>query len=270
VKRLLSENDGQPDNATGASLPKSPSIPVEAPGGEKDLEERGAVQGQIKPLSHQPFAGEGSTECNALRSAIRTAAENAGCKGEYAEYEWLKDVPRTSMAVELVYALRQHGYSIQRDDALAASIGKEHGTPASASQSAPGGESEIAQIARDAAQEIMANVVPATWEDRNKAEFIYKTVFASIQRILAPGGNTLSLQQFVNRMIEEGGAMVTSDALSPGEIDISRRAGRMFVTPEGFGLHLKPKLWLEQQNERMLSRIAHMALSAPSVTGEEG
>jgi hypothetical protein len=77
-----------------------------------------------------------------------------------------------------------------------------------------------------------------------------------------------TLEDFVNRMITEGGAIVTSDALSPGEIAVSRAAGRMFVTSEGYGLHLKPKLWLEQQNERMLTRMAHIAF-APTDSGED-
>jgi hypothetical protein len=69
------------------------------------------------------------------------------------------------------------------------------------------------------------------------------------------------LAKFINRLIEEGGALVTSDVLSPGEIALSRATGRMFVTPDGFGLHLKPKSWLEQQNERMLNRMAFMAVN---------
>lgn len=70
---------------------------------------------QIKPLSHELFTGERSTEYNALRSAIRTAAENSNESGEYAEYDWLAKVPRTSMTVELVDALHEHGYQITKE-----------------------------------------------------------------------------------------------------------------------------------------------------------
>jgi hypothetical protein len=79
-----------------------------------------------------------------------------------------------------------------------------------------------------------------------------------------------NLNEFVSRLIEEGGAIVTSDALTPGEITISRTAGRMFVTAEGYGLHLKPKLWLEQQNERMMERLAFMAVAAPILSEHDG
>lgn len=77
------------------------------------------------------------------------------------------------------------------------------------------------------------------------------------------------LEEFVNRMIHEGGAMVTSDSLSPSEIAISRASNRMFVTHEGFGLHLKPKLWLEQQNERILGRLAYMATMEGNLSGSQ-
>lgn len=42
------------------------------------------------------------------------AAKDAGHKGEYAEYEWLERVARTSMIVELVQSLHRHGYQISK------------------------------------------------------------------------------------------------------------------------------------------------------------
>lgn len=65
-----------------------------------------------KPLTHAPFVGEDALEQNALRSAIYNAAIHAGHEGEYAEYDWLQEVPRTSMTVELVSALHRLGYRI--------------------------------------------------------------------------------------------------------------------------------------------------------------
>lgn len=64
------------------------------------------------PLSHTSFGGLHSEQYNALRSALRTAALEAGYKGEYAEYNWLDDVPRASMSIALVDALHRHGYQI--------------------------------------------------------------------------------------------------------------------------------------------------------------
>lgn len=67
---------------------------------------------EYKPLSHTLFEGKFGEELNALRSALTTAAKNAGHTGEYPEYDWMGNAPRTSMIVELVDALHEHGYSI--------------------------------------------------------------------------------------------------------------------------------------------------------------
>lgn len=86
-----------------------PPVSDEAPDAHKA---EVAPRQMIKPLSYTLFAGECSEEYNALRSALRTAAEDFGHIGEYAEYEWLDVVPRTSMVVELVNALHRHGFKI--------------------------------------------------------------------------------------------------------------------------------------------------------------
>lgn len=68
------------------------------------------------PLSCTMFEGQHGEEQNALRSAIMTASIYAGFIGEYAEYDRLKVVARTSMTVELVDALYRHGYRIVREE----------------------------------------------------------------------------------------------------------------------------------------------------------
>lgn len=64
------------------------------------------------PLTHTSFAGRDGEAQNALRSALHTAARSAGHEGEYAEYRWLEQTPRTSVVVGLVDALQVHGYQI--------------------------------------------------------------------------------------------------------------------------------------------------------------
>ena len=77
-------------------------------------DELGAASGSPLPLTCDVFGGKHALEYNALRSAMTTAARMAGHTGEYAEYEWLDEVPRTSLTVELVDALHRHGFTIQR------------------------------------------------------------------------------------------------------------------------------------------------------------
>lgn len=67
-----------------------------------------------KPLSCNMFGGENSEQYNALRSALTTAAHEAGFTGEYCEYEWIEKTPRTSLIVNLVDALHLHGYEIKK------------------------------------------------------------------------------------------------------------------------------------------------------------
>jgi len=68
----------------------------------------------VKPLSCDIFGGKRSDEYNAVRSALTTAANNSGHKGEYCEYEWLTNTPKTSLVVELVDALHEHGYEVKK------------------------------------------------------------------------------------------------------------------------------------------------------------
>ena len=66
------------------------------------------------PLSHTCFGGRLGEQQNALRSALATAAKRAGFTDEYAEYQYLHNIPRTSLTVELVDALESHGYQITK------------------------------------------------------------------------------------------------------------------------------------------------------------
>lgn len=74
------------------------------------------------PLSHTPFGGENAEEYNALRSALSTAAKLSGHTGEYAEYDWIENVARTSLVCELVQALHKHGYRIKSEKPIDKSI----------------------------------------------------------------------------------------------------------------------------------------------------
>ena len=67
-----------------------------------------------KPLTHKSFGGKDAEAQNALRSALTTAAANAGHEGEYSEYDWLEEIPRTSLVIELLQALQEHGYTIKK------------------------------------------------------------------------------------------------------------------------------------------------------------
>ena len=66
------------------------------------------------PLTSTCFGGSSGEACNALRSALTTAAKRSGHKGEYAEYDYLARIARTSLIVELVDALKDHGYCITK------------------------------------------------------------------------------------------------------------------------------------------------------------
>lgn len=66
-----------------------------------------------RPLSHTSFGGATGEECNALRSALATAAKDMGHEGQNAEYAYLEQAPTTSLVVELVDALHRHGYAIR-------------------------------------------------------------------------------------------------------------------------------------------------------------
>lgn len=68
----------------------------------------------VQPLSCSMFGGKHSDQYNALRSALTTAAKEAGYSGEYCEYEWIEKSPRTSLIVNLVDALHSHGYEIKK------------------------------------------------------------------------------------------------------------------------------------------------------------
>lgn len=60
------------------------------------------------------FGGRRAEGMNALRAAIKKAAANNGFSGEYADYEFLEKMPRTSMVIYIVNALGELGYEIQR------------------------------------------------------------------------------------------------------------------------------------------------------------
>jgi hypothetical protein len=61
-----------------------------------------------------PFVGLGADEYNAMRQALRDAATHHGFSGEYAEYDFLAEIPRTSLSMALVNALHERGFSIRR------------------------------------------------------------------------------------------------------------------------------------------------------------
>ena len=49
-----------------------------------------------------------------MRAALTTAANENGHFGEYCEYGFLRDIPRTSLCVYLVEAINLHGYQITK------------------------------------------------------------------------------------------------------------------------------------------------------------
>lgn len=68
-----------------------------------------------KPLKiTSTFGGKDGEEQNALNSAIHTAAINAGFRGQYPEYAWLGETPKTSIVVGIVESLHLHGYKITK------------------------------------------------------------------------------------------------------------------------------------------------------------
>lgn len=67
-----------------------------------------------KPLLYDRLFGPDGEEENALRSALRTAAESCGYEGEYAEYEFIEKTPRTSLTCHIIMALHRHGYEIRQ------------------------------------------------------------------------------------------------------------------------------------------------------------
>ena len=63
------------------------------------------------------FGGSNAEAYNALRSAITTAASDAGYGNEeYGDYQWMDETPGTSMVVEIVNSLLKHGYRIVKEN----------------------------------------------------------------------------------------------------------------------------------------------------------
>ena len=68
----------------------------------------------VKPLTKTTFSGTNGEAENALYSAFMTASQHDGHKEEYGIYEWLELIPRASMVIALVSALKEHGYEIRK------------------------------------------------------------------------------------------------------------------------------------------------------------
>lgn len=58
------------------------------------------------------FGGSGALAYNVLHTALVECAHNSGYEGEYAEYEWIENTPRTSMVALLVDEIHELGYDI--------------------------------------------------------------------------------------------------------------------------------------------------------------
>lgn len=60
----------------------------------------------------EQFGGRGAEGYNALYKALHRCAVDDGHDANYGVYDYLRDMPRTSLTVEIVNKLREMGYDI--------------------------------------------------------------------------------------------------------------------------------------------------------------
>lgn len=67
------------------------------------------------------FGGDHAEAYNALHTALVECAEDDNRHGEYKEYDWLENCPRTTLIVFLVDKLQEMGYDIVKTTYFTAS-----------------------------------------------------------------------------------------------------------------------------------------------------
>ncbi len=76
-----------------------------------------------------------------------------------------------------------------------------------------------------------------------------------------------TLNDLIEEMLTNGGAIITSDSCEPAEIAIARACGR-FALHGDYGLVLKPKGWVLAAREGIDARLATAAMSLPNAQAE--
>lgn len=76
-----------------------------------------------------------------------------------------------------------------------------------------------------------------------------------------------TLNDLIEEMLTNGGAIISSDACESAEIAIARACGR-FALHGDYGLVLKPKGWVYAAKEGIEARLAASAMSLPNVQAD--
>ena len=70
----------------------------------------------------------------------------------------------------------------------------------------------------------------------------------------------MNTQQLLDRLVRDGGAIVSSDSCSVLEIRMAQGYNRFATNEEGMGFVLKSKEWVEMANEGAMARLYAAAL----------
>lgn len=67
----------------------------------------------------------------------------------------------------------------------------------------------------------------------------------------------------IQKLLDEGGAIVGSDSCSPVEISMAKSMGRFSIMPDGCGILLRSSLWVKMADDGLAARLADYALVSP-------
>lgn len=67
----------------------------------------------------------------------------------------------------------------------------------------------------------------------------------------------------IQKLLDEGGAIVGSSSCSPAEISMARSMERFSIMPDGCGLVLRSALWVKMADDGLAARLADYALVSP-------
>ena len=70
-------------------------------------------------------------------------------------------------------------------------------------------------------------------------------------------------ESLIQKMLNQGGAIVGSDSCSTTEISMARSLDQFAVMPDGCGLVLRSALWVKMADDGMAARLADYVLTSP-------
>jgi len=70
-------------------------------------------------------------------------------------------------------------------------------------------------------------------------------------------------ESLIQKLLDQGGAIVGSDSCSATEISMARSLDQFAVLPDGCGLVLRSAQWVKMADDGMAARLADYALVSP-------